>query len=337
MSMPESAAPHQPTLASPGESGAAAHEVGEMFDLPTLVRGRPAVLSCVKLAGQVFQLDRGWCNTLRLEDEWYHDLSDPGRVLALLQDARHVPADLFTFWQRLPDLTPHFPYAVEREAIAAIQATSYEAWWERGIRSKVRGEIRKAAREGLEVRETSFDDDFVRGMAEIFNEAPVRQGRPFWHYGKDVETVRRQFSRFLHREVMIGAYFEGRMIGFMMLSKAGPFALTSQIIASLAHRDKSPTLSLIAKAVEVCTRDRLGPLVYFHWGQGSLAAFKHRCGFERLEVPRYHVPLTWKGRLALSTGLHHGVKEALPPALVQRLRSWRSAWHQRATPQGGAE
>lgn len=337
MAASKPAMPRQAPLGHPEGSGGASAEVGPLYSLPTLVRGQPAELTCVKIAGQVFQLDRGWCNTLRLEDEWYHDLADPQRTLQALQAAPHVPADLFTFWQRLPDLSPRHPFVVEKEAIAAIRAGSYGEWWERGIRSKVRGEIRKAAREGLVVRETTFDDEFVSGMAAIFNETPVRQGRPFWHYGKDIDTLRRQFSRFVHREVMIGAYVDGRMIGFMMLSKAGPFALTSQIIASVAHRDRSPTLSLIAKAVEICTRDALGPLVYFHWGEGSLAAFKHRCGFERLEVPRYHVPLTWKGRLALSTGMHRGVKAALPPSVVQRLRHLRSAWHRRSSPPGAAE
>ena len=39
-------------------------------------------------------------------------------------------------------------------------------------------------------------------MTAIFNEAAIRQGRPFWHYGKDFETVKRQFSRYLAREHM---------------------------------------------------------------------------------------------------------------------------------------
>ena len=58
------------------------------------------------------------------------------------------------------------------------------------IKSRVRNQIRKAEKEGLVVKEVPYDDDFVRGMTAIFNESPVRQGRPFWHYGKSFETVK---------------------------------------------------------------------------------------------------------------------------------------------------
>ena len=73
------------------------------------------------------------------------------------------------------------------------------------------------------MREAAYDDEFVRGMTEIFNEAPIRQGRRFWHYGKDFETVKQQFSRYLFREEMIGAYYGGEMIGFIMLGNAGNY------------------------------------------------------------------------------------------------------------------
>ena len=62
---------------------------------------------------------------------------------------------------------------------------------------------------------------------EIYNQSPVRRGKPFWHYGKDFETVKQQFSRFIHREYMIGAYIKDELIGFMMLANAGKFALTA--------------------------------------------------------------------------------------------------------------
>ena len=107
-------------------------------------------------------------------------------------------------------------------------------------------------------------------MTAIFNESPVRQGRPFWHYGKNFETVKWQFARYLHRERMIGAYFDGELVGFIMLADAGRFGITGQIISSLKHRDKSPNNALIAKAVEVCAEQKLDCLVYLFWGDGSL-------------------------------------------------------------------
>ena len=61
---------------------------------------------------------------------------------------------------------------------------------------------------------------FVRGMTSIFNETPIRQGRPFLHYGKDFETVKREFSRFLFREEIFGAYVGEELVGFIMLADA---------------------------------------------------------------------------------------------------------------------
>ena len=68
---------------------------------------------------------------------------------------------------------------MECEDIAVLPVKSYDHWCEQQIKSRVRNQIRKAEKEGVTVRETGYDDDFVRGMAAIFNEAPVRQGRRF--------------------------------------------------------------------------------------------------------------------------------------------------------------
>ncbi len=237
-----------------------------------------------------------------------------------------LKADLFTFWQRMPDINPTHPFHLEWEDIAVLPITSYEDWWKTTISSKTRNMIRKAEREGVTVRETPFDDDFVTGMTRIFNEAPIRQSRPFWHYGKDFETVKKQFSRFLFREHMIGAYFEDEMIGFVMLGDAGRFGLTGQVISSISHRNKSPNNALIAKTVEVCAQRHLPYLIYYYWSDDSLAAFKRHCGFQKISLPRYYVSLSWKGDLALKCGAHRGWKAMLPPGLKNSLKRARSAW-----------
>ena len=195
------------------------------------------------------------------------------------------------------------------------------------LKSRTRGLIRKAEKEGIEVRETAYDDDFVRGMTAIFNEAPVRQGRKFWHYGKDFETVKRQFSRYVQREYMLGAYYQGEMIGLIMLGNTGKFGLTGQIISAIKHRDKATNNALIAKAVEVCAQRKLPYLCYLFWSGDSLAEFKRRCGFEKMRAPRYFVPLTPKGKLALKLGVHRGWKELIPGGLKSSLKKLRSRWY----------
>src|SRR5262249_37200537 len=147
----------------------------------------------------------------------------------------------------------------------ALPITSFDHWWNKQIKSRTRNLIRKTEKSGVEVREAIFDDEFARGMTDIFNETPVRQGRRFWHYGKDFETVKRQFSRYLFREHLIGAYYRGELIGFVMLANAGRYALTGQIISKIQHRDKSTNNALIAKAVEVCEQKQLPYLVYLYW------------------------------------------------------------------------
>lgn len=300
----------------------------------TLRNGRPATIECMEIAGRMVVVERGLLTTVRLEDEWFEDVEDPALLLRALHRAP-VQADLFTFWQRLPHTEPRHAYPMERECLAALPVTSYEHWWKQRIKSRVRSQIRKARNEGVEVREVPYDDDFVRGMTRIFNESPIRQNRPFWHYGKDFDTVKQQFSRYLFRERMVGAYYRGSMIGFMMLADAGAFALTGQVLSSREHRDKSPNFLLIDKAVELCEAHGFGHLVYFHWSDDSLSEFKRRCGFERVDVPRYHVPLTAGGRLALRLGLHKGWKAALPPALKQPLKRVRGAWYGIRWPEAG--
>ena len=68
-------------------------------------------------------------------------------------------------------------------------------------------------------------------MTSIFNETPIRQGRPFLHYGKDFETVKREFGRFLFREEIFGAYVGEELVGFIMLADAGRYAYLGQIIS----------------------------------------------------------------------------------------------------------
>lgn len=297
-----------------------------LFKKDALIKGQPAQIDCLEIYGQTYSVSRGPLAVVSIEDEWYEDVRDPTAVIEALRQS-DVRADLLTFWQRLPNLEPHYSYHREWDEIAALRVTSYDDWWNNGIKSRIRSLVRKAEKEGVVVRETAYDDEFVRGMTAIFNEAPVRQGRPFWHYGKDAETVRRQFSRFVHREHMIAAYYRDEMVGFIMLGNAGRFGITGQIISSLKHRDKATNNALIAKAVAVCERLRLEHLVYLFWSDDSLSEFKRRCGFERTRVPRYYVPLTWKGALALRAGAHRGLTAMIPNRIKAPLKRLRTGWY----------
>ncbi len=299
---------------------------GSVSTKETIIDGKPALVQCFAISGQTYTISQGLWTVARLEDEWYEDVQDPEAAIHALQ-ASSGPPDLFTFWQRIPDCEPKYPYPYEWEEIAVLPVTSYQHWLKHQIKSRVRNLIRKAEKEGVVVKEASYDEDFVRGMTAIFNETPVRQGRRFWHYGKDFDTVKDQFSRYLFREHLLGAYYQGEMIGFMMLGNAGRFGITAQIISSIRHRDKAPNNALIAKAVEVCEKLSLHHLIYLFWTEDSLAEFKRRCGFQKIQVPRYYVPLTFKGRVILRCGMHRGLKEMVPQSIKNRLKSLRSMWY----------
>jgi len=279
--------------------------------------------SVLKIHGHDVVITRGVVREARLQEEWFEDVADPQDMITELKRGSSK-ADIFTFWQRLPDVTPRYPFYRESDEIAALPITTYDDWWSNQIKSRTRGLIRKSAKMGVVTKEEEYTDDFVRGMTSIFNETPIRQGRKFWHYGKDFETVKRQFSRYLFREKLIGAYFEEELIGFMMLGFAEQYVITGQIISKIAHRDKGPNNALIAKAVEMCAREKMPYLVYLNWSAGSLSEFKRRNGFEKTSLPRYYVPLTTRGELALRFGLHKGVRELVPESTLTQLKQLRS-------------
>jgi len=82
--------------------------------------------------------------------------------------------------------------------------------------------------------------------------------------------------------------------------------------------------------VEVCEQRQLSYLLYTDWRDTSLVDFKRGCGFEEMRLPRYFVPLTVAGKLALRLGLERfrgGVKEGLPESIRKPLKLARKGWH----------
>lgn len=260
------------------------------------------------------------------QQEWFEDVEDPEAIIDALRASQDRP-DLLTFWQRLPETEPRYSYPMERDSIAALPIKSYAFWWEKQIDRKVRNKVRKAQKHGVTIRMTEFDDAFVQGVTAIFNETPVRQGRRFLHYGKDFETVKREFSRFLYREEIFGAYLGDELIGFIMVGDAGRYACLGQIISKIAYRELAPTNALLARVIERCAEKGMPYLVYAYWLEDTLGDFKRSNGFQRFDLPRYFVPLTARGKLTLKLRLHRGWKEALPGEINRSLKKLRRAWY----------
>lgn len=274
-----------------------------------------------------FEVSGSFIKTAALREEWYEDVEDPEEAQRALKESG-VQADIFTFWQRFPDTTPRYRYTMKNEYLAVLKVDSFDAWL-KSLSEDTRRNVRKAEKKGVSIRQAEFDDEFIRGMIDIFNESPIKQGKPFRHYGKDFDTVKREFSRFLFREEIIGAYYENKLIGFIMLSMTENYALPSMIISKAEHKEKAPSNGLLGAAVKACERRKIPYLVYNNWSSGSLGEFKRRNRFERVAVPRYFVPLTFKGTLALQLGLHYGVADVLPEQMVEWLINLRNSWNSR--------
>ena len=273
-----------------------------------------------------------------IDGEGYQFLDDPALALGALR--RSGPRmDLFTFTQRLSDNSPKYGYTMEWDNMAALRVSTFDDWMKHQIDFKVRNKIRKAEKNGVVVREVPFDDAFVRGISAIYNEVPVRQGKRFWHYGKELDAVRTMNGTFLDRSIFIGAFFQDDLIGFVKLvsdEDRGQAGLM-QIISMIQHRDKAPTNALIAQAVRSCAERGISYLWYANFSYGkkqrdSLADFKRHNGFQKVDLPRYYVPLTVVGRIALRLGLQHGITDRIPEPVASTYRRIRTFWYTRKFP-----
>lgn len=271
----------------------------------------------------------------QLEGDGYHFLEDPRPMLEALRKCG-TRIDLFTFTQRLPHREPVHNYPIEWDNFAAIPVSTFDHWWNHQIRPEARNRARQANKKGVVIREVPFDEALVKGIWEIYNESPVRQGRAFPHYGKDYETVYREEATFLDTSFFIGAYLGERLIGFLKVTadETGTQANLMNILSAIAERDKAPTNALVAEAVRACEKRGISYLVYQSFAYGDkqmdgLMRFKEVNGFQRFDVPRYHVPLTALGELGYRLRLHRRLADRLPEGLRSRLRSLRSAWYSR--------
>jgi hypothetical protein len=289
----------------------------------------------MKVCGKEVRVEGRLIRIARLAAEGHEFLECPDAALNALRGAA-IPIDLFTFTQNLSGAATRWGYPVESDNVAAVRVSTFENWWTKQINDKTRNMVRRAERRGVTVREVAFDDALVEGISAIYNEAVIRRGVPFRHYGKDLETVRRENATFLGRSVYIGAFLEGRMIGFakVVSDETQGQASLMQVVAMIQHRDKAPANVLIAQAVRSCAERGIPYLTYskFTFGskrRDSLSDFKRHNGFQRIELPRYYVPLTLAGRVALRLGLHRRLADRIPELILVRIRGLRGFWYAR--------
>ncbi len=267
-----------------------------------------------------------------IDGDKYNAPEDPAALIAALKKCGKR-IDIFTFLQKVSDTTPKYSYPMELDNLAVLPVSTFENWWNHQIRSYPRNRARQAEKRGVVLREIPCDEALFAGICGIYNETPIRQGRPFPHYGMTLEQARPYASTFPDRSIFVGAFIGDEMIGFikLVMDETRTHACLVHILSMVAHKDKAPTNALIAHAVRVCAERGIRYLVYerFNYGKkegDSLSHFKEVNGFERVDLPRYYVPLTSLGRIAFRLGLHHRVSELVPESIAVKLRDVRRAW-----------
>jgi hypothetical protein len=282
----------------------------------------------IKIQGQLVRIARP-------DGDKYTFLDDPETVLAGLRASR-TRIDIFTFLQKLPETSPKYSYPMEMDNLAVLPVSTFENWWNNQIRSYPRNRARQAEKRGVVLREVPFGDELIKGICGIYNETPMRQGKRFPHYGMTFEKARKYAGTFLERSIYIGAFVGETMIGFIKLvvDETRTQACLVHILSMVQHKDKAPTNALIAQAVRSCAEHKIPYLVYEHFTYGqktgdSLSHFKEVNGFQRVDSPRYYVPLTPIGSLALRLKLHHRFVDRIPESIAAKLRDLRKAWYSR--------
>lgn len=310
------------------------------------VRGRVVRVPALRIGSYEIVAIGRWPRLASVRDEEWLEAAEQVDPLELAQRLSRSPlaADIFVFSGELDrpliDGVRH-----EADNVAVIETHDFKAWWD-GLPQEARKNTRRAAKRGIEIRPFVLDDAAARGIKAIYDETPLRQGRPFWHYGKDLETIRRENDTYKDRSEFLGAYLGAELVGFMKWVYVGNTARIMQILCLNAHQDKRPIIALIAKAAEACHEKGMRYLVYGKYTYGkkadsSIAEFKKRLGFVQKEFPRYFVPLTLRGRVAIASGVHLGYKNLLPASLLKSMLDVRARWltwrHRTADAQSSTE
>ncbi len=288
----------------------------------------------IKVLENEIRVEGRLLRTGKLEADGYLFLEEPESVLQELRKLGGI--DLFTFMQRLPETEKKYNYPMELDNLAALHLTTFDQWWTEQIGFKARNKAKQAEKKGIVVKEVSFSEGLAKGIWEVYNESPIRQGQPNRHYGKDFKTVYDEAATFLDNSVFIGAFLGESLIGFIKLVHDGTKTQAGMmnVVSMVKYRDKAPANALVAQAVRSCTDRGISYLAYSRFAYGkkersSLTDFKERNGFQRTDLPRYYVPLTAIGSAALRLGLHHRIVDHLPESVAAKLRDVRAAWHNR--------
>ncbi|HEV2454139.1 MAG TPA: hypothetical protein VGY98_07750, partial [Verrucomicrobiae bacterium] len=164
------------------------------------VRGKTTFVPSTTIDGRTVVVTGKWLKRAAIRDQDFIEgelVRDPATFLRALKQS-NLGADFFTFFQRPPDVPLPYNFHTDWDNYAAVPITTFQEWWEK-LPQETRKNVRRSAKRGVTVKVVPFDDELALGIYKLCNETPVRQGKPFWHFGKDFETIKREHSTYPER------------------------------------------------------------------------------------------------------------------------------------------
>jgi hypothetical protein len=242
---------------------------------------------------------------------------------AYLEKLANRGIDVYTFIERKwssknPTPVQASNCVMTEDNAGLLVVKTYEEWLSL-VGKKTRNMIRKAEKSGVRTELIERGDKLAEGIWKIYNETRIRQERAFPHYGTRLEDVKALvYSE--QESIYIGALLNDELIGFIQLAFGNSTAIIQQILAFQKHSDKAINNALVAKAVQICAEKCVEWLIYGRIGNHpSLDKFKESNGFTKVVFPRYYLPLTGRGVLAVKMRFHRELKDSLPNALKSPL------------------
>ena len=304
--------------------------IGEIY-----IKGKWVSVPALDVDGKTIVVRGRWLKmaVIRSEDWLQTELEDPEGCIRKLKEQRSsgLRADIFTFAQKPPATIPKYKYPMEWDSVAVIRLTSFKEWWEK-LPQETRKNVRRSQKRGVEVSVKEFGGDLIRGLVELDNDTPVRQGLRNTQYGKSFDQVKKDYSSFLDRSDCVCAFLGNELIGFLKIVYRGEVASILNLLPKARHSDKRPANALVAKAVELCAAKGVSYLTYGMYNYGRkhdspLREFKIRNGFGEMLIPRFYVPLTTWGALSMRAKLHRGLLGIFPHSVITLGIHLRTKWY----------
>ena len=87
------------------------------------------VSSELLIAERQLSISTRWPRVASLADEWFEDVEDPAAFVNELK-AADLPADVFSFWQRVPKTEPRHHYHCEWDETAVLRVSTFDHWYQ---------------------------------------------------------------------------------------------------------------------------------------------------------------------------------------------------------------